>query len=281
MTEIKTTESDWFPRGTKIEEMQFPTEESERLRQQALMTQNVDKRYLSEIVTPNMHCLDVGCGPGLQTLLIGEIAKRGDVVGVDLNENLLEIARKVAKAVKRRNVEFVQGDASKLRYENSIFDFAFSRLLFQHLEDSQQVLEEMHRILKPKGRVMIIETDGTWEINPNSEVFDEMFLAYEQWIGAKGGNRKIGLKIGELLSRTHFENISRAKERFGFDRGFFKNVVLAIFPPIREQMIKDGVISQRNFDDNMRELENFAVSELESLYLPVYYWTAIKPSSQE
>jgi hypothetical protein len=136
----------------------------------------------------------------------------------------------------------------------------------------------MYRVLKPKGQVMIIETDGTWEISPNSKAFDEMFLVYEQWIGTKGGNRKIGLEIGQLLSQTHFENISTTKEKFGFDREFFKNVVLAIFPPIRQQMIKDGVISQQNFDDNTSKLKSFADSKLEFLYLPLYYSIGTKPN---
>lgn len=259
--------------------MRFPTEESERLRQQAILTREIDKRYLSKFVTnSNVHCLDLGCGPGIQTLLISEAATCGTVTGVDISEDMLKIAREVALAVGRKNVEFVRGDVCDLKFENNNFDFAFSRLLFQHLKNPQESLGEMHRVLKPQGRIVIIETDGSWQIRPKSEVFYQMFLTYEQWIGERKGDRKIGLKIGEMLKAADFENVTVEKEMFDFDKAEFDQVVLNIFPPIREQMIASRVISEQQFDENMRELANFAAEKLEVLSLPLYYWTATKPA---
>ena len=100
--------------------------------------------------------LDFGCGTG--TLLI--IAKirfpNAYLSGVDIDENILEIA---SKKIKRRNldIELKKYSGDKLPFRNNFFDKVMSSLVFHHLNKEQKInsLEEIYRILKKNGLVVI------------------------------------------------------------------------------------------------------------------------------
>ena len=109
-------------------------------------------------VEPGQIVLDVGSGPGHQafeiSLAIGEL---GRVFGVDPSEDGVEIAQHRCKDVE--NVEFKIGSVFDLPFENDTFDAAMSSQVFEYLDDVSGALQEMHRVLKPGGRILIHDTD--------------------------------------------------------------------------------------------------------------------------
>lgn len=96
--------------------------------------------------------LDVGCGTGNYTI---ELAKRGaDVIGVDSSEEMLAWAR--IKAQKADiEASFVAADATNLPFPDSSFDTVISNGLLCFLKEPEKALIEMHRVLKPGGRLVI------------------------------------------------------------------------------------------------------------------------------
>jgi len=107
---------------------------------------------------PGHRVLDVGSGPGHQALeLAPAVGPSGRVDGVDSAESALAIARQ--RCSDLANVAFHLGEASGLPLDDGTFDAAMSSQVFEYLNDIPAGLAEMHRVLKPGGRVLIHDTD--------------------------------------------------------------------------------------------------------------------------
>ena len=79
---------------------------------------------------PGMDVLDVGCGTGAVTRILAERVSPGRVVGIDLSEERLSIARDLAEEQEVPNVEYVRADVRDLDLEGGRFDLTYSRCLF-------------------------------------------------------------------------------------------------------------------------------------------------------
>lgn len=107
---------------------------------------------------PGERVLDVGSGPGF---LANEIAKAvgnsGSVCGVDISEPLLEIAR--SRGEDKYGIEFRYGDATQLPYQDGEFDAIVSTQVLEYVPDVHAALAEFHRVVRPGGRVGLLDTD--------------------------------------------------------------------------------------------------------------------------
>lgn len=102
--------------------------------------------------------LDLGCGTGTLTLLIKSHHPRAELVGLDGDPKVLEIAR--AKAVKAGlNVRFDHGMAFELPYPDVSFDRVISSLLFHHLtrEHKERTLKEVFRVMRRHGELHVAD----------------------------------------------------------------------------------------------------------------------------
>jgi ubiquinone/menaquinone biosynthesis C-methylase UbiE len=103
-------------------------------------------------------CLDAGCGGGhVSRELARRVGETGAVVGIDLDDVVLELARSDALAADTTNVEFRTSDASDL--EMSGFDLVFARFLLSHVDDAATVVRALVRALKPGGMMVVEDTD--------------------------------------------------------------------------------------------------------------------------
>lgn len=97
--------------------------------------------------------LDIGCGDGLHTMLIGE--RVGHVIGIDVNEDFVARARRYGKQYSRKaSTEFIAQPLEKIGFPDARFDLIFSICVIEHIENHQEVLRECRRILKPGGRIV-------------------------------------------------------------------------------------------------------------------------------
>ena len=108
---------------------------------------------LVEIARPHMgeHALDVGTGTGLVAHLVAAKAKPGAVIGIDLSDRMLSIAR----AVKSSNSQFLGMAAEHLVFRPSSFDLVTMGESLSYLADPAEALAEAHRVLRPKGRIAV------------------------------------------------------------------------------------------------------------------------------
>ena len=102
--------------------------------------------------------LDVGCGPGFYVSELLEVVGRdGSVVGVDGSADMLAVAAKRAEG--RDNVEFYEADATSLPVADASVDRALCVQVLEYVADLSGALRELHRALRPGGRVLLWDVD--------------------------------------------------------------------------------------------------------------------------
>lgn len=100
--------------------------------------------------------LDVGCGPGNIALKLARRRPRGLVVGIDCSRNMVKAALRAARESGLESKTFFQqGDADQIPFADGAFDMVFSNSVLHHLSNPGKTLEEMLRVVKPEGMVVV------------------------------------------------------------------------------------------------------------------------------
>jgi ubiquinone/menaquinone biosynthesis C-methylase UbiE len=113
------------------------------------------RKVLSEVFDGKMRILDVGTGTGFLALILAELGH--EVVGLDLSEGMLRVARKKAKQ-RGLKIQFKLGDAENLPFKDESFDAVICRHLIWTLPNPKRALEEWARVARRK----VIVIDGKW-----------------------------------------------------------------------------------------------------------------------
>ena len=118
------------------------------------MTMGLDQRWrraaVAAVVQPGDRVLDACCGTG--DLAVAALQAGATVTGLDFSERMLERARR-----KSDEIDWVQGDAEKLPFEDASFDAATVGFGVRNLADLERGLAELRRVMRPGGRVAILE----------------------------------------------------------------------------------------------------------------------------
>jgi ubiquinone/menaquinone biosynthesis C-methylase UbiE len=109
--------------------------------------------------TPGQRFLDVGCGTGETTHALAEAAAPGgESIGIDTSDHMIEEARR-RHTQNPGAVAFQTGSALELAFPDESFDGARSERTFQYLPQADDALKEMVRVVKPGGRIVVIDCD--------------------------------------------------------------------------------------------------------------------------
>ncbi|MGZ4320341.1 MAG: class I SAM-dependent methyltransferase [Gaiellaceae bacterium] len=119
-----------------------------------IMTAGLDRRWrritAESVVREGDAVLDAACGTG--DLALADAKAGGRVTGLDFSERMLERARR-----KGPGLEWVQGDALALPFEDASFDAATVGFGVRNLDDLEAGLRELRRVLRPGGRLGVLE----------------------------------------------------------------------------------------------------------------------------
>lgn len=138
------------------------------------------------------HALDVCCGTADWTISLGEaVGRNGRVVGLDFSKNMLKIGVEKIKEHQLEQVELVHGNAMDLPYDSNSFDYVTIGFGLRNVPDYMQVLRELHRVVKPGGMVVCLETS-----QPTIPVFKQLYFFYF---------RKIMPVFGKLFAKSYDE----------------------------------------------------------------------------
>lgn len=112
-------------------------------------------------VEPESCVLELGCGPGFYSCKLAEHLPRVRTLGVDLSESLLRRARRRAARLRLRNCKFVHADAHQLPLADASMHGVIVSRLFLIVQQREEVIAEIHRVLADGGRCFIAEpTNG-------------------------------------------------------------------------------------------------------------------------
>jgi arsenite methyltransferase len=111
-------------------------------------------------LAPGERVLDIGSGPGMLVRQMAEaVGERGAVHGVDVSPSMLALARGTASPPGAAPVAYEQADALALPFADASFDVAVSTQVYEYVEDMSAALAEVRRVLRPGGRLLVLDTD--------------------------------------------------------------------------------------------------------------------------
>ena len=139
--------------------------------------------------------LDLGCGNGWACRAIAQTVTTGEVVGIDVSDEMIRLAQAASESFS--NIRYVVSGASKLPFEDSRFDCAFSMESVYYYPEPRLAIKEVHRVLK-QGAVFCAVVDLFKENEPTRYWIDKLnvpvhFLGREDY--------------KELFESTGFENV--------------------------------------------------------------------------
>ncbi|MFQ5890920.1 MAG: class I SAM-dependent methyltransferase [Gemmatimonadota bacterium] len=175
---------------------------------------------------PGERVLDVACGTGIVSRYAARrVGHFGKVTGVDINPSMLEVACRVS-AYFEPAIEFLEGSAEELPLPNPEFDVVFCQQSLMFFPDREKALKEMHRVLKPGGRIAL----NVWRSEEFNPVYAQLIVALEKHLGSDAAN----------IMRSPFITKSVAEMRSLFEKAGFQDIRVAIridtlrFPSIAE-----------------------------------------------
>ncbi|CRK83927.1 demethylmenaquinone methyltransferase [Neobacillus massiliamazoniensis] len=103
--------------------------------------------------------LDVCCGTADWTIALAEaVGPSGKATGLDFSQNMLNVGIEKVKSLGLNQVELLHGNAMELPFSDNSFDYVTIGFGLRNVPDYLQVLKEMHRVVKPGGMVVCLET---------------------------------------------------------------------------------------------------------------------------
>ncbi len=180
---------------------------------------------------PGDAALDVCCGTGdLALELAARVSPTGHVVGCDFSEPMLDLAREKAAARASAGLRFEWADALNLPYDEGRFDAATVGFGIRNLSDLDRGLDEMARVLRPGGRLVVLEI--TQPTRPPLSTF------YSFWFD------RIVPVLGRLTSDSEaYSYLPESVRSFPSPRGLAAKMDAAGLQRVRWSVLAGGIIA--------------------------------------
>jgi SAM-dependent methyltransferase len=138
------------------------------------------------------HVIDVACGTGvLARHVAGRAGGSGSVVGLDINDGMLAVARR-----KAPNIAWRQGPAEALPFDDDSFDAVVSQFGLMFFQDRRAAIQEMSRVLRPGGRLAV----AVWDALENTPGYAAMVSLLQRLFGEGAAD---GLRAPYNLGDVH------------------------------------------------------------------------------
>ncbi|MEW6638350.1 MAG: arsenite methyltransferase [Actinomycetota bacterium] len=156
-------------------------------------------------LTPGEVVLDLGSGGGIDVLLSARrVSPGGRAYGLDMTDEMLELARRSAREAGAENVEFIKGEIESVPLPDASVDVVISNCVINLSTDKRRVLKEAFRVLRPGGRLAVYDVVFLGE---KSRLPEEALHAVELWTGCIAGALEKG-EYEALLADAGFIRVS-------------------------------------------------------------------------
>lgn len=192
--------------------------------------------------SPGERILDVGCGPGFYCAeLLDEVGPAGKIVGLDSSPPMLALAARRCEG--HDNVELREADATSLPVEDAGFDAALCVQVLEYVQDLSAGLAELHRALRPGGRVVIWDVDWatvSWHAADSARM-ERVLGAWDEHLA----HPSLPRTLAPAMTSAGFEHVEMKAHSFAtaeFDPDAYGAAALPIirsFVPSRNDVSED------------------------------------------
>jgi len=133
--------------------------------------------------------LDLGCGGGFDAFLaVQKVGQSGRVIGVDMTSEMIKRAKENALKGNYQNVEFKLGEIENLPVDDDCIDVVISNCVINHSPDKLATFNEVFRVLKPNGRILVADvvTEGEFP----EDVLHSLDKIWAEWIAGALGKKE-------------------------------------------------------------------------------------------
>jgi len=251
----------------------------ERLRVLSRVMEAMTPRLLERIgVGPGARCLDVGCGGGDVSLALARLTRPGGaVVGVDIDEVKLQIARAEAAAAGVANVDYWLAGVDELPRDGA-FDVVYARFLLTHLTEPAVALRAMIGAARPGGVVAVEDVDYSGGFcHPPCRAYDAFWRLYPRLAAHAGGDARMGRRLPVLFAAAGLRDVGvHIEQPAGFDRDV-KLLSALTLENIADAAVAAGLVEPDEIAAHVDELHRFAARPETLLSLPrvVQVWARV------
>ena len=189
------------------------------------------KKAIRQLVSLHpKNILDVATGTGDFALTSYKILKPQKITGIDISEGMLEIGRKkIEKYGLQSYIELLNGDSEAIFFKDNSFDAVTVAFGVRNFENLEKGLSEIYRVLKPGGKLVILECS-----KPSLPVIKNMYNFYMKFVAPK---------LGKLISKNNdaYQYLNNSVQQFpekktfihilnqsGYRHSFYKTLSLGI-----------------------------------------------------
>ncbi|MGE5223565.1 MAG: class I SAM-dependent methyltransferase [Omnitrophica WOR_2 bacterium] len=241
--------------------------EIQRLAAQARLGWEKEARTLTWFgLKDGMSLLELGSGPGFITESLLALLPDSRITCLEIDPGLVKQAEKYLQDKAVNSVHFIEGSVMNTHLPDNRFDFAYARLLFQHLADPIGAAKEIWRVLKPGGRLVVYDIDD--EIfgltQPLIPEFPGILETFGKAQSARGGNLYIGRSLWRIFKAAGFTNLDLEIVAPHSDNLGIEPFLPQMDPDRLLPLVKIGLVSEQ-------ELEKLRISRDKFLASPEPY----------
>jgi ubiquinone/menaquinone biosynthesis C-methylase UbiE len=206
-------------------------------------------------IQPGDRVLDVGCGPGTDTIPMAALVGDGGAVdGVDYDQAMVDEANaRAVRSTASGRVRHVVADASSLPFDSDAFNACRCERLLQHVIDGDAVLKELVRVTKPDGRIVVADSDwGSLSIDtPEIDIERRVVRCLASLIN----NGYVGRKLFRMFTTQRLTDLRAfAYPIIWTDYAVFRATTLAL-PRLNEKLIASKAVSEPELQRFLASLE--------------------------
>ena len=233
--------------------------EQRRLQQQAGELAAESARLFDQIgLAPGAGVVEIGCGPqGCLELLSNRVGPAGSVIGVELSDHAVQLAREFLFARGITNVEVRQGNAAATGLARDRFDLATARLVLVNVPEPDAIVREMAALVRSGGIVALHEADWAPHVcDPPLPAWDRLNQALVRYSEAKGMDLYIARRIARMLRNAGLIDVQVHPliHIYGHDHSR-RPIFLQFVNNLRERIVEEGLISDSEFAECTASLQ--------------------------
>ncbi|AKB27434.1 Methyltransferase [Methanosarcina siciliae C2J] len=221
------------------------------------------------IYPPRAKVLEAGCGIGAQTVILAKNNPEAEITSIDISPESLEKARENVARNGFENVRFLQANIFSLPFEAESFDHIFVCFVLEHLQNPEEALKNLKKVLKPGGTLTVIEGDhGSCYFYPEGRNALDAWHCLIRVQAQMKGNSLIGRQLYPLMQMSGLREI-RVEPRMVYAdlskpelvNGFVLKTIIPMVEGVKNQAMEMKMMEEEAWKKGIEELHQTAGPE--------------------